>query len=95
MKQYPIWNRVTSCIYKGGKSYGVKERGEVEVLVGTSSRNSYKFLDHKTTCKIFEDGSREFRFYVDDQLIKRAVMPKGKAPEIRRYYDSWFVAESD
>ena len=29
MKQYPIWNIVTACIYKSGKSYGVKERGEV------------------------------------------------------------------
>ncbi len=36
MRSYPIWNDVTACIYKGAKSYGVKERGEVEVRIGTS-----------------------------------------------------------
>ena len=30
MASYPIWNRITACIYKGGKSYGVRETGEVE-----------------------------------------------------------------
>lgn len=39
MRQFPIWNKVTACIYKSDKSYGVKETGEVEVRVGTSSRN--------------------------------------------------------
>ena len=76
-KQYPIWNIVTSCIYKGGKSYGVKERGEVEVRIGTSSKNSHVFLHHKTTHKILDNGDREYRFFVDDVLIKRALLPKG------------------
>ena len=78
MKQYPIWNIVTSCIYKGNKSYGIREHGEVEVRVGTSSKNSHIFLRHKTTHKILENGDREYRFYVDDELIKRALLPKGK-----------------
>ena len=77
MKQYPIWNIVTSCIYKSGKSYGVKERGEVEVRIGTSSKNSHVFLHHKTTHKILDNGDREYRFYVDDVLVKRALLPKG------------------
>ena len=54
MRQYPIYNIVTACIYKNGtptswhtgsKSYGVKETGDVEVRVGTSSKNSHTFLN--------------------------------------------------
>ena len=81
-KSYPIWNIVTACIYKGVKSYGVRERGEVEVRIGTSGSNSHTFLNHRTTHKILENGDREYRFYVDDQCIKRALLPKG-ASEIK------------
>jgi len=76
-KSYPIWNIVTACIYKSAKSYGVRERGEVEVRIGTSGSNSYTFLNHKTTHKILENGDREYRFYVDDKCIKRALLTKG------------------
>jgi len=82
-QSYPIWNIVTACIYKGKKSYGVRERGEVEVRIGTSGSNSYTFVHHKTTHKILENGDREYRFYVDDVLIKRALLPKG-AGEIKQ-----------
>ena len=77
MKQYPIWNIITSCIYKGAKSYGVKDRGDVEVRVGTSSNNSHIFLTHRTTHKKLDNGDREYRFYLDDVLVKRALLPKG------------------
>ena len=76
-KSYPIWNKITACIYKSNKSYGVRERGEVEVRIGTSGSNSHLFLNHRTTHKVFENGDREYRFYVDDVLIKRALLMKG------------------
>tara|TARA_R100000781_G_scaffold112037_1_gene78951 strand:- start:43 stop:303 length:261 start_codon:yes stop_codon:yes gene_type:complete len=78
MKSYPIWNIVTACIYKGSKSYGVKETGEVEVRVGTSASNSHTFLRHTTTHRLLEDGSREYRFYINGECIKRAVLAKNK-----------------
>ena len=78
-RSYPIWNNITACIYAGSKSYGVRERGEVEVRVGTSGRNSHHFLNHRTTHKILDNGDREYRFYVDDKCIKRALLPKGKS----------------
>ena len=59
MASYPIWNRITACIYKGGKSYGVRETGEVTVLVGTSASNSHLFVKHCVTHRKLEDGSRE------------------------------------
>jgi len=83
MRQYPIWNIITACIYKSGKSYGVKDTGEVEVRVGTSSSNSHTFLKHITTHRQLENGDREYRFYIDSELggkelIKRALLPKGE-----------------
>ena len=77
MRSYPIWNRITACIYKGGKSYGVRKTGEVTVLVGTSASNSHLFLEHCVTHRELEDGSKEYRFYVDGIVLKRAVLPKG------------------
>ena len=53
-RQYPIYNKVTACIYKSDKSYGVRETGEVEVLVGTSSKNSHHFVKHSTTHRIHD-----------------------------------------
>ena len=79
MRQYPIWNIITACIYKSAKSYGVKDTGEVEVRVGTSSSNSHTFLKHTTTHRQLENGDREYRFYIDSELIKRALLPKGKS----------------
>ena len=76
-KSYPIWNNITACIYKASKSYGVRERGEVEVRIGTSGSNSHHFLNHKTTHKALDNGYREYRFYVDDVLVRRALLRKG------------------
>lgn len=78
MKSYPIWNEVEACIYNSSKSYGAKLQSNVNVKVGTSARNSHDFLTHRTTCRDLEDGSKEFRFYVDDKLIKRAVVTSEK-----------------
>ena len=43
MASYPIWNKIEACIYKGGKSYGVKNDGQNEILIGTSASNSHSF----------------------------------------------------
>ena len=80
--EYPIWNKVTSCIYKSPKSYGVRETGEVEVLIGTSSRNSFTFLTHCVTHRQIDDKTREFRFYVDGNCIKKAKVTGGDYKEI-------------
>ena len=77
-RQYPIWNRISSCAYKNGnKSYGVREHSEVEVCIGTSSMNSNHFLDHKLTHKKHENGDRTYWFSVDNVVIKKALLKKG------------------
>ena len=77
MRSYPIWNDVTACVYKGAKSYGVKETGDVEVLIGTSASNSHTFLKHSPTHRQLDNGDREYRFYIDGEVIKRALLRKG------------------
>jgi len=77
MRQYPIWNNVEACIYKSSKSYGVRDTGQVEVRVGTSSSNSHAFVTHTTTHRTLENGDKMFRFYVDGVVIKEALLPKG------------------
>ena len=75
-RAYPIWNKVTACIYQSSKNYGVKKDGIVDVYIGTSVDNSHHFCEHKTTHRVLENGDREYRFYLDKMLLKRAVVTK-------------------
>ena len=77
MRSWPIWNQITACVYKSDKSYGVKATGEVTVKVGTSASNSHIFLRHATTHRMLDNGDREYRFYLDGEVIRRAVLKKG------------------
>ena len=91
-RSYPIWNKINSCIYSenqgartGNKSYGIREHGENNIVIGTSASNSHDFLQTKTTHRKKEDGTREFRFYVDGVLICRATLTKGSdSPKIEK-----------
>ena len=76
---YPIYNIVTACIYKNGtptsnhkgaKSYGVRDHG-------TSSSNSFTFVEHSISHRLHDDGSREYRFKVDGKVIKTGILKKG------------------
>ena len=82
MASYPIWNKITACIYKSGKSYGVKRDGLTEILIGTSKSNSHLFGKFRTTHRENEDGTRTFHLYLDDKLIKTAIL-KGKVIDIK------------
>ena len=75
-KSYPIWIEVEACIYNSSKSYGVKEKGVVNVKVGTSRTYSFDFVNHKTTKKEITKDILEYHFYVDDVLIKRSQFNK-------------------
>ena len=69
---YHIWNKIEACIYNSNKSYGVRKDGVVDIKVGTSKTNSFDFLTHKTTVRDVKPNIKEFRFYVDDTIIKYA-----------------------
>ena len=75
-RSYPIWNRITACIYKGSKCFGVKNDGLNEILIGTSKSNSHEFVKTRITHKKQDDGTRTYHFYLDDKLIKKATLRK-------------------
>ena len=75
-RQYPIWNKIQACIYKSNKSYGVKERGEVDIYVGSSSSNSHLFLSHSITHKEHDNGDRTYYFKINNEVIKKAILKK-------------------
>ena len=83
MQSYPIWNKIEACIYKSGKSYGVKEDGRNQILIGTSSSNSHEFVKTRVTHKKHDDGTRTYHFYIDDKLFKKATL-KGTDIEIEQ-----------
>tara|TARA_R110001632_G_scaffold203385_1_gene326660 strand:- start:420 stop:686 length:267 start_codon:yes stop_codon:yes gene_type:complete len=74
MRSYPIWNIVQAC----RKSWGAREEAAVNVVVGTSAQNSHNFVSHKTTHRTHDDGTQEFRFYVDGVVVKRAIIEPKK-----------------
>lgn len=76
-RSYPIWNDVTACIYQSSKSYGAKRDSGVTVRVGSSASNSHVFVKHATTHRLHDNGDREFRFYVDGEEVRRAILRKG------------------
>ncbi len=72
-RSWPIWNIIESCKYSSSKSYGIKDVGYLECRVGTSASRSYKFFKTRTTHRVIEPGIREYRFYLDGKLIKKAI----------------------
>ena len=88
-RQYPIWNIITACIYKGGKSYGVKNTGEVEIRVGTSSSNSHTFLKHRVTHRKDEQGNQSFYFFINDVCIAKSFLHK-KADELHTVFNNGY-----
>ena len=74
MRQYPIWNTISSCIYKNSnKSYGVRNHSTIDTYIGSSSTHSYKFVTIKQTRRTLKNGFISFRLYVDDIIVKEAI----------------------
>ncbi len=73
-RQYKIYNKIQSCIYKkGNKSYGINNHGELNCYIGTGKKRSYKFFKTETTHKETVNGLHVYKFFVDGQLIKKAI----------------------
>ena len=81
MRQYKIYNQVNSPDYKQpfNKSFGANSYTKTKVFVGTSSTNSFKFLDHGTQLTHQDDGLMRFDFMIDGNIVKTALYnPKTK-----------------
>ena len=75
MRQYNIWNVVKSPDYAlpFGKSFGANDYTTTTINVGTSSRNSFEFVKHEVIKSVCDDGTLDFQFFVDGELVKRAI----------------------
>jgi hypothetical protein len=71
-RSYPIWVAVTSCIYKGGKSFGVKNHSTMNVKVGTSASDSYDFVKIELVHIQDSDDNKKktFQLLIDNVLVK-------------------------
>ena len=77
MRQYKIWNKINSCLYKNSnKSYGVNDHSTKFMNVGTSSRNSHLFAEITQTCRTLDNGDLSFRLYIDGQIVKEGIVSK-------------------
>lgn len=85
---YPIWVEINSCNYKQPKSYGVRKHSTQKINIGTSATNSHHFANVKLTHSIDGFGQHHYRLYVDDILVKHAIMyakdGKGKPDTIKQ-----------
>ena len=77
-RQYPIWNQTHSNAYNNpDRSHGANDYTRTEVLIGTSSRNSYHFVNHETRVFTDDDGNKTFQFLIDGRIFKKATLRKG------------------
>ena len=100
MRQYPIWVDMVNNSYNSSKSYGVNDYNIQNVMIGTSSSNSFDFvkLEMSVTDHDKDGGynqptlTKTYQLYVDGELIKKAVYnTKTKNMEIEDVKTSNFV----
>ena len=88
MRQFPIWNNIKSCIYKSSKSFGAVDTSENNILVGSSSSNSYELVKQVVTRRfktIPEYGNVcVFRISLDNVVLKEMIFEddSGKAGKL-------------
>jgi len=76
-RQYPIWNDTSNNSYKSDKSHGARESTKTNVLIGSSSNNSFNFVTHETRVYTDESGTKHFEFLLDGDVIKSAFLIRG------------------
>ena len=75
---YPIWHKVTACIYKSSKSYGGRNDSGETIYVGTSATYSYKHCQILTTRREIQHPKFGdcyiFRTSIDDVVLKESLV---------------------
>jgi len=91
MRQYPIWVDMVNNSYNSSKSYGVNDYNIQNVMIGTSSRNSFDFCKIEMSVADI-DGKKVYNLRVDNELIKSALYDtKTKKMELEDVKTSNFV----
>ena len=73
-RQYPIWKKISNNSYATDKSHGVRDTEFTVVNVGTSSKNSHRFLTTEIMTYTNDDGLKVFLYYVNGIKIKKAIL---------------------
>ena len=73
MKQYKIWNNVDNTEYKGSNSFGTNEKASFDMLIGTSSKNSF-FFGEITQQTFWNEaqGYHSYQLFIDGVAVKEA-----------------------
>lgn len=81
-RQYPMWFNVTNCNYsKGNTDFGGRDNIKMNVLVGSSSKNSNEFFESKTTRTFTKWKGKEvivFKHSVDNVIVKIMIFENVK-----------------
>ena len=80
MRSYPIYIKAKS----DKKSFGLSESGSLEVLVGSSAKNSYTLANIDIFRRVNPNGCIEFELKVDGHSIKTLIFENngGRAGDI-------------
>ena len=80
MRQYKIWNEINNTEYKKPNSFGTNGQANINMLVGTSSRNSHAFAKITQDVHYNEEGKYyRYELLIDGVVIKEAkYYPKTK-----------------
>ena len=80
MRQYKIWNEIYNTEYKKSNSFGTNGQVNINMLIGTSSKNSHDFA--KITQDVYYSEENDCYYYdllIDGVVIKEAqYYPKTK-----------------
>ena len=74
MKSSPIYNIVNNHGRKSNSSFGSSKGYSMDVRVGTSASNSHLLANVETDFADLEDGTREFRLWVNGEIVKRGIL---------------------
>ena len=83
-RQYPIWKKISNDSYATDKSHGVRDKEVTHISVGTSSKNSHFFLSTEIECHSYKDGTKDYLYFIDVLLIKRAVLNTDGTLEVKK-----------
>ena len=73
-RSYPIWLDIFNSGYATDRSHGVKNTESTVVNVGTSSKNSHRFLKTQIMTYTNDDGFKVFVYYINTTKIKKAIL---------------------
>ena len=87
MRQYKIYNRVqTDPSRKSEATFGCNEWFRQQILIGTSSANSFHAGTLEVNCFEKEDNTLEFTILFEGIILKRFVMDR-KTKEMKEVFN--------